>query len=225
MVGTNLCAFDAPGAITVLAVAEEGKLLHAPDTYMDNIAVGPIAKGAIDLRKSPTWNLSAIAEAKQCNVDELTAVILERERHKQLIAEVRRAGAKIKLISDGDVAAALATTQPQSGIDVLLGMGGAPDGVLAAAALRCIGGDFQGQLHYRNEDEKRRAEKMGILDHLRIYKTEELACGHVLFVATGVTTGLFLQGVVSTHSHITAHSMLLNSEKGSSQFITTTVAK
>ena len=157
--GTNLCATGAPDAISVIAIADDGQFLNAPDTYMQKIAVGPEARGVIDLRESPTWNLERIAKAKNKKIGELTAIILDRDRHSDLIGEVRQAGARIRLIGDGDVSGAVMTTNPESGIDVLFGTGGAPEGVLAAAAMRCTGGELQGRLRFRNDDEKRRARR------------------------------------------------------------------
>src|SRR5215831_3173512 len=193
--GTNLCANGIGDALAVVAMAEQGQFLNAPDTYMNKIAVGPIARGAIDIRRSASHNLAAIAEAKRMRVADLTAVILDRPRHEQLVAEVRRAGVRIRLISDGDVGGALATADPATGIDVLLGVGGAPEGVLAAAALRCVGGDMQGVLKPRNDDEVARAARMGITDADRVLGIEDLARGDVMFAATGVTDGAFLGGV------------------------------
>ncbi len=217
--GTNLCATGSPDSIAVIAIAEDGKFLNAPDTYMKKIAVGPVARGAIDLRKSPTWNLSAIAEAKRCRVDDLTAIILDRDRHQELIDEVRRAGARIRLITDGDVAAAIATTKATTGIDVLLGTGGAPEGVLAAAAIRCVGGDMLGLLQYRNDDERRRAEAMGIRDHDHVYRLDELASGQVMFAATGVTDGSLLKGVHFFGGGATTQSVVMRSKSGTVRFI------
>jgi fructose-1,6-bisphosphatase II len=217
--GTNLCATGAPDAIAVLAVAEDGRFLNAPDTYMEKIAVGPKGRGAIDITKSPTWNLSALAEAKKARVEDLTAVILERPRHTELIAEVRKAGARIRLIQDGDVAAAIATCKEETGIDILIGTGGAPEGVLAAAALRCVNGEMQGRLKYRNDDEVRRAEKMGIKDHKKVYKITELAEGNVMFAATGVTNGALLKGVRFFGGGATTHSVVMRSKSGTIRFI------
>jgi fructose-1,6-bisphosphatase class II len=212
--GTNLCATGAPGALAVIAVADDGKFLNAPDTYMDKIAVGPAGRGVIDITKSPTWNLQALAEAKGSKVDELTTIILERDRHKALIAEVRKAGARIRLISDGDVSAAIATCKDLTGIDILFGIGGAPEGVLAAAALRCLGGDMQGRLKYRNDEERARAERMGVKDHDKVYRLEELAQGNVMFAATGVTEGSFLKGVRIFHNGATTQSIVMRSQSG-----------
>ena len=212
--GTNLCATGAPGALAVIAVADDGKFLNAPDTYMDKIAVGPEGKGVIDITRSPTWNLNALAEAKRAKVEELTAIILERDRHKALIEEVRRAGARIRLISDGDVSGAIATCKDVAGIDILFGIGGAPEGVLAAAALRCLGGDMQGRLKYRNDGERARAEKMGVKDHDKVYRVDELAQGHVMFAATGVTDGTFLRGVRFFGGGATTQSIVMRSKSG-----------
>jgi fructose-1,6-bisphosphatase class II len=221
--GTNLCATGSSGAIAVMAFADDGKFLNAPDTYMEKIAVGPAGRGVIDLDKSPSWNLQALAEAKRAKVEELTAVILERPRHEALISEVRKAGARIRLITDGDVSAAIATCTP-SGIDILFGTGGAPEGVLAAAALRCTGGEMQGRLRYRNDDEKRRAEKMGVHDHAKIYKTDELAQGDVLFAATGVTDGAFLRGVGLFPGGASTQSVVMRSKSGTVRTIDATHA-
>ncbi len=212
--GTNLCATGSPGALAVIAVADDGKFLNAPDTYMDKIAVGPEGKGAIDITKSATWNLSALAEAKKGHVEDLTAIILERDRHKGLIDEVRAAGARIRLISDGDVSAAIATCKDVTGIDILFGIGGAPEGVLAAAGLRCLGGDMQGRLKYRNDDERKRAEKMGVKDHEKVYRVDELAQGNVMFAATGVTDGSFLRGVRFFANGAATQSIVMRSQSG-----------
>ncbi len=221
--GTNLCATGSPAALAVMAFADDGKFLNAPDTYMEKIAVGPAGRGAIDIKKSPSWNLAALAEAKRASVEELTAIILDRPRHEAIIAEVRKVGARIRLITDGDISAAIATCTP-SGIDILFGTGGAPEGVLAAAALRCTGGEMQGRLRYRNDDERRRAERMGITDHDRIYKTDELAQGDVLFAATGVTDGAFLRGVTLFAGGATTQSVVMRSKSGTVRTIDATHA-
>jgi len=220
--GTNLCATGAEGAIAVLAIADDGKFLNAPDTYMEKIVVGAAGVGVIDIEKSPEYNLAALAEAKRCRVDELTAIILERPRHQSLIAAVRKAGARIRLIGDGDVSGAIATCKDGSGIDILFGTGGAPEGVLAAAALRCLGGDMRGRLRYRSDDEKARAERMGITDHERIYKTEDLASGDVMFAATGVTDGAFLKGVHFFPGGASTHSVVMRSRSGTVRFVEAT---
>lgn len=193
--GTNLCATGTANSITVIAMAEHGNFLHSPDTYMDKIAVGPAGRGVIDITASPTQNLKNLAKAKKCQVSDLTAVILERARHEALIQEVRECGARIKLISDGDVSAAIATCFPEAGVDILFGIGGAPEGVIAAAALQCVGGDMLGQLKFRNDEERERAKRMGITNFNRIYTIDDLASGEVMFAATGVTSGDFLKGV------------------------------
>ncbi|HWE28413.1 MAG TPA: class II fructose-bisphosphatase [Polyangia bacterium] len=217
--GTNLCATGSPGSLAVIAIADDGKFLNAPDTYMDKIAVGPEGRGVIDLTKSATWNLSALAEAKGTKVEDLTAIILERDRHRALIEEVRKAGARIRLISDGDVSAAIATCKDGTGIDVLFGTGGAPEGVLAAAALRCLGGEMQGKLNYRNDGERVRAEKMGVTDHNKIYKLDELAQGNVMFAATGVTDGPFLKGVRFFKNGAATQSIVMRSQSGTVRIV------
>lgn len=217
--GTNLCANGAAGSISVIAIAENGNFLHAPDTYMDKIAVGPRAKGAIDITKSPSWNLREVAKAQDCQLEDLTVIILDRPRHQELVREVREAGARIKLIQDGDVAGAIATCNPDTGVDVLMGIGGAPEGVIAAAALSCVGGDMQGRLKFRNEDEKARAQKMGIKDFDRIYKINDLASGQVMFAATGVTNGDFLRGVRFFGGGAQTHSVVMRSKTGTIRYI------
>jgi len=207
--GTNLVANGLADALAVVAIAEHGQFLNAPDTYMDKIAVGAEARGAIDIRKSATYNLAAVAEAKRVGVADLTAVILDRPRHAALIAEVRQAGARIRLISDGDVGGALATADPATGVDILLGIGGAPEGVLAAAALRCVGGDMQGVLKPRNAEERDRATAMGIPDLDRVFALDELAHGDVTFAATGVTEGFLLRGVRFTATGAETHSIVM----------------
>lgn len=193
--GTTICATGAPGSIAVIAVAEKGKFLHAPDTYMDKIACGPAAKGKIDINKSATENIHIVAEALKKPVNEITVVILDRPRHEALIAEARATGARINLIGDGDVSAAVSSAWPDAGIDLLLGTGGAPEGVISAAAMQCLGGDFQGRLKFRNDEERARAKRMGITDLDKAYKIDELAYGPVMFIATGVTDGSLLKGV------------------------------
>ncbi|MGZ3688207.1 MAG: class II fructose-bisphosphatase [Bdellovibrionota bacterium] len=217
--GTTICARGGNNSLSVIAIAEEGKFLHAPDVYMQKIAVGPDAKGAIDLKASASENLRNIAKAKKCDVGDLTVVILDRPRHADLITEVRQAGARIWLIGDGDVSAAIATCKRDSGVDVLMGSGGAPEGVIAAAALRCIGGDFQGQLIFRRDDEKERAKKMGVSDFDRVYKISDLAQGKVMFCATGVTQGTFLNGVRFFAGGAHTHSVVMRSETGTVRYI------
>ncbi len=217
--GTTICAKGHNNSISVIAIAEEGRFLHAPDCYMQKIAVGPEAKGAVDLSASVEENLKNIARAKRCAVADLTVTILDRPRHEDLIQQVRLAGARIWLIGDGDVSAAIATCQPQSGVDVLMGIGGAPEGVIAAAALRCRGGDFQGKLVFRHEEEKVRAKKMGISDLNKTYRIDELAQGHVMFCATGVTQGPFLNGVRFFPGGANTHSVVMRSETRTVRYI------
>lgn len=219
--GTTICANGLNNSISVIAIAEGGNFLHAPDCYMEKIAVGPEAKGAIDLNNSPTKNLQEIAKAKKCSVSELTAIVLDRPRHADLIKEIRMAGARIWLIGDGDVSAAIATTQLGSGVDVLFGTGGAPEGVIAAAALRCRGGDFVGKLVYKDEAEKARATRMGIKDLNKIFGIHELAKGNVMFCATGITQGAFLNGIRLVHGGAYSHSIVMRSETGTVRYIQT----
>ncbi len=217
--GTTICAKGGNNALSVIAIAEHGNFLHAPDTYMWKIAVGPDAKGAIDLSRTPAENLREIAKAKKVDVNALTVIILDRPRHTELIAEVRALGCRIWLIGDGDVSAAIAAAKPDSGVDVLLGSGGAPEGVIAAAALRCMGGDFQGRLIFRKDDEKVRATAMGIKDFDKIYRIDELAKGNVMFCATGVTHGPFLNGVRFVKGGAHTHSIVMRSETGTIRHI------
>lgn len=217
--GTTICARGGNNALSVIAIAENGKFLHAPDVYMEKIAVGPAAKGSIDLSLSATENLKRIAKAKNCEVQDLTAIILDRPRHEALIKEVRSTGARIYLIGDGDVSAAISTCVETSGVDVLFGIGGAPEGVIAAAALRCVGGDFQGRLVFHKEEDKARAKKMGVTDLNKVYKIDELAQGKVMFCATGVTDGTLLKGVRFFSGGAKTHSVVMRSETGTVRFI------
>jgi fructose-1,6-bisphosphatase class II len=219
--GTTICAKGLNNSISVIAIAEEGNFLHAPDCYMEKIAVGPEAKGAVDLNRSPTENLKEIARAKKCSVSDLTAIILDRPRHEELIKEVRMAGARIWLIGDGDVSAAIATTEPTSGVDVLFGTGGAPEGVISAAALRCRGGDFIGRLVFKDDAERARANRMGISDLRKVYGIHDLAKGHVMFCATGVTQGTFLNGIRFFKGGAESHSVVMRSETGTIRYIHT----
>lgn len=212
--GTTICANGGFNSISVMAIGEKGNLMHAPDTYMQKIACGPEARGRIDISLTPTENLKRIAEAKKCRIQDLTAVVLERPRHKDLISELRATGCRINLIGDGDVSAAIATCIPDSGIDVLFGIGGAPEGVIAAAAMRCLGGDFQGIFKPRNDDEVARAAKMGISDMDQILQINDLAKGNVMFVATGVTDGSMLGGVKFKPWGAETHSIVMRSESG-----------
>ncbi len=220
--GTNLCATGAPDAICVIAIADDGQFLNAPDTYMQKIAVGPEARNVIDLRESATWNLQRIAKAKNKKVEDCTAVILERDRHKDLIDEVRSLGARIRLIGDGDVSGAVMTANPDSGVDVLFGTGGAPEGVISAAALKCVGGGFQGRLRFRNDEERARAKRMGVKDEDAIYGIEDLAKGDVMFAATGVTKGYLLDGVRFFGDSAKTESIVMRSKSGTVRVINAT---
>ena len=217
--GTTITATGGPNALSVIAMADRGNLLNAPDTYMDKIAVGPSAAGAIDLSRSPSQNLEAIAGRKGVHIDDLTVIILDRPRHAKLIAEVRTTGARIKLIGDGDVSAAIATCFPETGVDVLMGIGGAPEGVIAAAAIRCMGGDMQGRLAPRNEREIERAQRMGIRDVKKVFSAAEMARGNVVFAATGVTSGDFLRGVRFFKGGAETHSVVMRSKTRTIRYI------
>ncbi len=218
--GTTICATGGANALAVVAMAEKDGFLHAPDVYMDKIAVGGgLPAGLIDLDYSPEKNLKNLAKVKKCDVNDLVACILDRPRHEELIRKVRAAGARIKLISDGDVAGVIACSRPNTGVDIYFGTGGAPEGVLAAAALRCIGGQFQGRLVFRNADEKSRAKRMGITDLNKKYELEDLAKGDVMFAATGVTDGAMLEGVRRFPSGATTHSIIMRSKTGTVRLI------
>ncbi len=220
--GTTITAKGLPNALAVIAFAEDGKMLHAPDVYMDKIAVGGgLPPNIIDLDDTPATNLRRVAEAKRCKVSDLMVCILDRPRHADLIKAVREAGAGVNLIGDGDVYGVMATSQANSGIDVYMGSGGAPEGVLACAALRCIGGQFQGRLLFRNDDEKARAERTGIVDLNRKYDMKELAAGDVIFAATGVTDGNLLRGVEMTEGGARTQSLVMRSSTGTVRKIET----
>jgi fructose-1,6-bisphosphatase II / sedoheptulose-1,7-bisphosphatase len=220
--GTTLTAKAMPNALAVMAMAEPGTLLNAPDTYMDKIAIGPGYKdGLIDLDAEPGDNINALAKAKGVKPHEITACIMDRPRHEALIAAVRKSGAAIQLITDGDVAGVIACTDPATGIDIYLGQGGAPEGVLAAAALRCVGGFMQARLVFRKEDEKARAAKLGIKDFNRKYGLMELASGDVVFSATGVTDGSMLRGVHRDGEYITTESIVMRSATGTVRWVKT----
>jgi fructose-1,6-bisphosphatase II len=220
--GTTIVATGGNNALSVIAIAEDGGFLHAPDTYMQKLAVGPKAKGVIDITASPTENLRRIAKALNAYVEDLTVVILDRPRHQELIREVREAGARIKLIGDGDVAGAIAAAAEESGVDVLMGIGGAPEGVLAAAALKCMGGDFQGILKFRNKEEIERARGMGIQDVNKVYRLDDVAHSDVMFAATGVTNGDFLKGVRFFSGGAHTHSIVMRSRSRTIRYIATT---
>ena len=219
--GTSLCATGAANAISVVAMGPKGSLLRAPDTYMEKIAVGPEARGAVDLSRPARENLRAVADALGKYVEDLTVVILDRPRHERLIREVREAGARIRLITDGDVSAAINTCLPDTGIDMLIGIGGAPEGVISAAALRCMGGDMQGKLRYRSDAERERARSMGIADVDKVFGIDELARGDVMFASTGVTNGDFLKGVRFTRDGARTHSVVMRSRTGTVRYIET----
>ncbi len=218
--GTSITAKGGSEALAVIAAAEHGNFLHAPDTYMKKLAVGPAARGVIDINETPTWNLQRIAKAMHKKVEDLTVIILDRPRHQELIGEVRQAGACIRLIGDGDVSAAIATAEYSTGVDVLMGVGGAPEGVIAAAALRCLGGEIQGVLQFRKDEERVRARAMGITDENRVYGIDDLAKGNVMFIATGVTNGSYLRGVRYTPYGATTHSIVMRSQTGTIREIT-----
>jgi fructose-1,6-bisphosphatase II len=203
----------------VIAAAEEGGFLHAPDTYMDKIAVGPDGVDVIDIDRSPTDNLNALADAKQVPVEDLTVVILDRPRHEKLIDEVRSTGARIKLIKDGDVSAAIATCSREHSVDMLIGIGGAPEGVIAAAALRCLGGSIQARLVPRTPEEADRARAMGIGDPYARLGIDDLASGNVIFAATGVTSGDFLKGVRFRQEGALTQSVVMRSETRTIRYI------
>jgi fructose-1,6-bisphosphatase II / sedoheptulose-1,7-bisphosphatase len=213
--GTTLTAKGGPNALAVVAMAGQGGFLNAPDVYMDKIAVGGgLPEGLIDIEAEPADNLRKLADAKSVGVEDLVACILDRPRHSELIGKVRDAGARIMLISDGDVSGVIATTLAESGVDIYFGQGGAPEGVLAAAALRCIGGQMQGRLVFRNDDEVARARRWNIDDLDRIYSMNELAGGDVMFAATGVTDGSMLDGVRRFHGGARTHSIIMRSKTG-----------
>jgi fructose-1,6-bisphosphatase II / sedoheptulose-1,7-bisphosphatase len=219
--GTTITAKAGPNALAVLAVAEHGNLLNAPDVYMDKLAVGPgYPEGIIDLNKSVSENVAAVAAAKGVKSEELIICVLDRPRHEKLIAELRSIGCGIMLIPDGDVAGVIATTNPETTIDMYMGSGGAPEGVLAAAALRCVGGQFKGRLLFRNDDEKARARKWGITDLNYIYDLNELAKGDCIFAATGVTDGSLLDGVKRLRGGVmTTHTVVMRASSGTVRWV------
>ncbi|MER2606427.1 MAG: class II fructose-bisphosphatase [Siculibacillus sp.] len=219
--GTTICAKNLPNSISVVAVAEAGSLLKAPDVYMDKIAIGPgYPAGLVSLDRSPRENLRALAEARHVPIEEITACILDRPRHARLIEEVRATGASIRLIGDGDVTGVIHTTEPEeTGIDIYLGIGGAPEGVLAAAALRCIGGQMEARLMLDRPEKIERARALGITDPRKIYRLEDMAKGDVLFAATGITDGNFLQGVKFGRNRITTHTVVMRSSTGTVRWI------
>lgn len=210
--GTTLTAKAMPNALAVLAIAPKGGLLYAPDTYMDKIAVGPgLPAGVVDIDRTPAENVIALAKAKGVEPQEIGVCVLDRPRHGSIIESLRSVGARIHLITDGDVAGVIYTTDPETGIDLYLGQGGAPEGVLAAAALKCVGGQFQGRLVFRNEDEKGRARRIGITDFNRTYQLDELVSTDVVFSATGVTNGALVAGVKATSKGFVTETLVLDS--------------
>lgn len=217
--GTSICAKGMNGSIATIALAPRGGFLHAPDMYMEKLVVGPLAKGAIDINETPAVNLRRVAEAKGRRVEELTVVILDRPRHERMVTEIRKAGARIHLISDGDVAPAIAAAVEESGVDLLMGIGGAPEGVLAAAALKCLGGDMQGRLVFMSKEERNRAQGMGIDDFDRVYSIDDMAKGDVFFAATGITSGDLLKGVRYFPGGASTHSIVMRSKSRTVRFI------
>lgn len=217
--GTNIVAAGGWNALAVLAVADKGNLLNAPDMYMNKIAVGPESVGKIDINASVADNLRAVAKAKNKDIDEIVVSVLKRERHKGLIEEIRETGARIKMVDDGDVAGAINTCFPKTGVDILLGVGGAPEGVIAAVGLKCLGGEFQGKLVPSNEEESARCIKMGI-DVDKVLKMDDLVKGDdAIFAATGVTDGELLRGVRFTGGYSETHSLVMRSKSGTIRFV------
>ena len=218
--GTTIVARGGPNALAVIAIAEDGGFLTVPNIYMDKIAVGPgLPDGIVDLDNEPADNLAALADAKGTKVTDLVVCMLDRPRHAELIAKIRETGARIRLIQDGDVSGVIAATQPEAGVDIFLGIGGAPQGVLAAAALRGVGGQMQGRLVFRNNDQRTEAQRLGIEDLERKYATEDMASGNVTFAATGVTYSDMLEGVRHVPGGAITHSMVLRSTTGTMRFI------
>jgi fructose-1,6-bisphosphatase II / sedoheptulose-1,7-bisphosphatase len=218
--GTDLTAKGMGNAIAVIAMASAGTMLHAPDTYMDKIAIGPgYPDGVVDLDASVEENIRELAKAKRVAPSDITLCVLDRDRHRHIVEAARGVGARIILIPDGDVAGVFHTTEPDTGIDLYLGQGGAPEGVLAAAALRCVGGQMQGRLVFRNDDERARARRAGIADFDRKYSLTELCGGDVFFAATGVTNGAMLDGVKWEPGHVTTHTVVMRSKTGTIRYI------
>ncbi|UTH45340.1 class II fructose-bisphosphatase [Loktanella salsilacus] len=215
--GTTLTAKDMPNALAVIAMGPRGSMLHAPDVYMDKLAIGPgFAPGVVTLDMSPSERVKALAEAKGCSIRDITVCVLERPRHEDMIAEIRATGAAIRLITDGDVAGVMHCAEAaRTGIDMYMGSGGAPEGVLAAAALKCMGGQIFGRLMFRNDDERRRATAAGITDFDRIYTRDDMVTSDVIFAATGVTDGSLLPGIKREPGFVTAETMLMRSKTGS----------
>jgi fructose-1,6-bisphosphatase II / sedoheptulose-1,7-bisphosphatase len=218
--GTNLVAKGGPNALAVVAMAESGNFLHAPDIYMDKIAVGPgLPDNLVDLDASMAENLRELARAKRRDIGDIVVCMLDRERHHEKMAAARAAGARIMLIGDGDVAGVIAASMPETGVDLYIGSGGAPEGVLAAAALRCVGGQMQGRLLYEDDAQRERARAMGVADPNRKYSVEEMAKGDVMFAATGVTAGPMLRGVRRFGTGAITHSMVMRSKSGTIRYV------
>lgn len=215
--GTTLCAKDMPNSLAVIAMGPRGSMLHAPDVYMDKLAIGPgFKRGAVTLAMTPSERVSALAAAKGCSTHDITVCVLDRPRHADMIAEIRSTGAAIRLITDGDVAGVMHCADPaRTGIDMYMGSGGAPEGVLAAAALKCMGGQIFGKLLFRNDDERDRARKAGITNFDRVYTRDDMVTGDVIFAATGVTDGSLLPGIKREIGHVTAETILMRSKTGS----------
>jgi len=215
--GTTLTAKDMPNALTVIAMGPRGSMLHAPDVYMDKLAIGPgFAPNTVSLDMSPSQRVAALAKAKGCSARDITVCILERPRHENMITEVRDTGAAIRLITDGDVAGVMHCAEPNiTGIDMYMGSGGAPEGVLAASALKCMGGQIFGRLLFRNDDERKRAQKAGITDQNKIYTRDEMVKEDVIFAATGVTSGSLLPGIQREVGYFTTETLLMRSKTGS----------
>ena len=214
--GTTLTAKDMPNALAVIAMGPRGTMLHAPDVYMDKLAVGPgFRPGVVTMDMAPAERVSALAAAKGCSTEDITVCVLERPRHEDIIAELRTTGAAIRLITDGDVAGVIHCAEPMTGIDMYMGQGGAPEGVLAAAALKCMGGQMFGRLTFRNDDERGRAHKAGITNLDRVYTRDDMVTGDVIFAATGVTDGSILPGIKREPGWLTAETILMRSKTGS----------
>jgi fructose-1,6-bisphosphatase II len=218
--GAAICATGGYNALSIVALAEPGGFFRCPETHMDKLAAGPEARGLIDLNKSPTENLRSLAEVRGVYVADVTVAILDRPRHEKLIAEVRKAGARVRLLTDGDVAAALATTRPDSGIDLLLGIGGARQGILAAAGMKCAGGEMLVRLRPRNDEEKEQARELGIHDFDRVYSSDELVSGSVMFAGTAVTNGDYLGGVRFSRGGARTNSVVMRSRTHTVRFLT-----
>ncbi|WP_224815519.1 class II fructose-bisphosphatase [Hasllibacter sp. MH4015] len=215
--GTTLTAKDMPNALTVIAMGPRGSMLHAPDVYMEKLAIGPgYPEGIVSLDQTPGERVRLLAAARQCTTSDITVCVLDRPRHEAMIAELRDTGAAIRLITDGDVAGVIHCAEAeQTGIDMYMGLGGAPEGVLAAAALKCMGGQMWGRLTFRNDDEKARAAKAGITDLDRIYSRDDMVTADVIFAATGVTDGSILPGIKREPTHLTTETILMRSKTGS----------